>query len=156
MMSTSAAALSHLHRHHLLALSGVAQAITVTGKLMNTEHQPLERGLAAIPAIRDKSNQRAILDWIQVTPFKLRWQKWGTLVPLGYNSNGPEWFVIKTTQKSFQRKEELLFSPSLLRVIFPPFHKNCGPSFMRGLLKVLSYSVSITSVCQTIVRMAII
>lgn len=45
----------------------------------------------------------------------------GTLVPLRHNSNGQEWFVIKTPQTSFKRKEAP-FVPSapLLGAIF--FH----------------------------------
>lgn len=155
-MPTSSTALPHLRRHHLPALSGVALAITFTRKLMNTDQHRLRRSLAAIPAIRDKSNRRAVLDWIQVMPFKLRWQKWGTLVPLGYNSNGPEWFVIKTTQKSFQRKEEHLFSTSSLSDFSPHFIKIVVQVSRGGSRQFSFYSVGIRSVCQTVVRMVVL
>lgn len=145
-MPTSSPALPHLRRHHLPALSGVALAITFTRKLMNTEHQHLGRSLAAIPAIRDKSNQRAVLDWIQVKSFKLSWQKWGTLVPLGHNSNGTEWFVIKTTQKSFQRKEERLFSTSSPSDFFPHFIK-IVVQVSRGGSRQFSFTLLALEVC---------
>ena len=131
---TSLSALIHLHPHKLSASSTKCLWLSHSVWRWYTERisgvQTMRRISATIPQIRSCS-------WKSVPEIKVIWglyliefkwhcfkhkrQKWGTLVPLRHNSNGQEWFVIKTTQTSFKRKEApFVLSAPLLGAIF--FH----------------------------------